>query len=181
VAQATFFVLRRGIDLRFYTVSDAYISFLQQFDPKVPNNGGAAYKGRKLYIGVVLEIGGHKYFAPLSSYKAKQDKISSSSCSLFKLHERGNENNKLGIISLNNMVPVPDSELVLLDLDGQDEQYKRMLLKQYEFIKESRDEIARRAAKLHNHVVVKRTPHFVLISCDIPTLVDQAIKYLPAT
>lgn len=174
-----FFFALREVLVRFYTVSDDYIRFLQGFDGKVPNNGGAAYKGSKVYVGVVLEIGNHRFFAPLSSYKPNQDRIDSSACSAFKLHERGNPDNKLGLISLNYMVPVPTTELVLLDVEALEPRYKRMVMKQYEFIKANRDEIYRRAAKLYEHVVVNRTPHFVRISCDIPTLVDQAAKYPP--
>lgn len=159
--------------MRFYTVSDEYINFLQQFDKKVPNNGGADYKNKKIYVGIVLEIGTHKFLAPLTSYKPAQDRIQSSSCSAFKLHERTNPDNKLGLISLNYMVPVPDSELLELDIEAQSDRYKRMLYLQYEFIKSNREEIIERAGKLYEHVVIKRSDFFVRISCDIPKLVDE--------
>ncbi|MDH4845037.1 MULTISPECIES: type III toxin-antitoxin system ToxN/AbiQ family toxin [Pseudomonas] len=159
--------------MRFYTVTDDYIAFLQQFDGKVPNNGGAGYKGKKVYVGVLLEIGNHKFLAPLTSYKPAQDRIQSSSCSAFKLHERTNPDNKLGLIALNYMVPVLDSELVELDIDAQEGRYKQMLYKQYEFIKANRQEIIDRATKLYEHVVIKRSDFFVRISCDIPKLVDE--------
>lgn len=159
--------------MRFYTVSDEYVQFLQKFDAKVPNNGGVAYKGVKVYVGVLLEIGNHKFLAPLSSYKPQHDRIDSSSPTAFKLHERLNPNNKLGMIALNYMIPVLDSEIAELDIDSQNEKYKKMLQKQYEFIKTRRTEIIERAAKLYEHVVVKRSTFFVRISCDIPKLVDE--------
>lgn len=160
--------------MRFYTVSDEYISFLQKFDGKVPNNGGTQYKNKKVYVGVVLEIGTHKFLAPLTSYKKEtQDRIPSSSPTAFKLHERGNPDNPLGLISLNYMVPVPESELIELDMEAQDGGYKRMLYLQYEFIKTNRDEIIARAAKLYEHIVIKRSAFFVRVSCDIPKLVDE--------
>lgn len=159
--------------MRFYTISDEYIAFLQQFDKKVPNSGGTNYKNKKVYIGVVLEIGTHKFLAPLTSHKEAHDRIQSSSCSAFKLHERTNPDNKLGLISINYMVPVPDSELIELDIDTQEYRYKRMLYMQYEFIKINREEIVNRAAKLYEHVVIKRSAFFVKISCDIPKLVDE--------
>ncbi len=140
--------------MRFYTVTDEYIAFLQKFDGKVPNNGGAGYKGRKVYVGVVLEIGKHKFLAPLTSYKPAQDRIQSSSCSAFKLHERTNPDNKLGLIALNYMVPVLDSELIELDIEAQSSPYKQMLYRQYEFIKSNRQEILNRAAKLSGCLVL---------------------------
>ncbi|MDT7517947.1 type III toxin-antitoxin system ToxN/AbiQ family toxin [Rhodoferax sp. TBRC 17660] len=159
--------------MRFYTVTDEYVKFLQQFDSKVPNNGGVNYKGSKVYVGVLLEIGSHKFLAPLSSYKPQQDRIDSSAPTAFKLHERLNPANKLGMIALNYMIPVLDSEIAELDVDAQSDKYKRMLQKQYEFIKAHRAEIIERAAKLYEHVVVKRSQFFVRISCDIPKLVDE--------
>ncbi|RJP65768.1 MAG: type III toxin-antitoxin system ToxN/AbiQ family toxin [Comamonadaceae bacterium] len=159
--------------MRFYTVSDEYITYLQGFDGKVPSNGGINYKGSKVYIGVVLEIGSHKFLAPLTSYKSTQEKIQSSSCTAFKLHERTNPGNKLGMISLNYLIPVLDSEIAELDMGAQNERYKKLLHLQYEFIKANREEIIERAAKLYEHVVVKRSPFFVRVSCDIPKLVDE--------
>ncbi|MBB4406391.1 type III toxin-antitoxin system ToxN/AbiQ family toxin [Agrobacterium radiobacter] len=159
--------------MRFYTVSDDYIAFLQKHDGRVYNNGGNGYKSKKAYIGIVLEIGSHKFVAPLTSYKPAQDRIQSSACSAFKLHERTNPSNKLGMVALNNMIPVPDDQITELDIEAQDSKYKRLLYKQYEFIKANQTEIMGRAAKLYEHVVIKRTDFYVKISCDIPKLVDE--------
>lgn len=163
--------------MKFYTVADDYVSFLQTFDKKVPNNGGAGYKGKKVYIGVVLEIDGHKFLAPLTSYKPDQERIKSSSPSAFKLHERTNPNNKLGLISLNYMVPVLENELAELDVAAQEEKYKKLLYLQYEFIKLNKADIIGRAQNLYEHVVVKKSDFFVRISCDIPVLIENYTNY----
>ncbi len=113
--------------MRFYVVDDAYISFLQKFDGKVSNNAGNHYKSRKPYIGIVFEVGTHKFLAPLTSYKPAHDRIQSSSCSAFKLHERTNPANKLGMIALNYMIPVLDGHIALLDIEAQEARYKAML------------------------------------------------------
>lgn len=163
--------------MRFYTVSDDYIRYLQQFDTKVPNNGGAGYKGSKIYVGVVLEIGNHRFLAPLTSYKPSQDRIQSSSCTAFKLHERTNPDNKLGMIALSYMLPVLESELVELDISAQPAKYQQMLQRQYDFIRPNQQEIMSRATKLHEHVVIKRSEFFVRVSCDISKLVDEYRNY----
>lgn len=163
--------------MRFYTVKDEYIQFLQQFDGKVPNNSGGGYRNKKVYIGVIIEIGHHKFLAPLTSYKPAQDRISSSSCSAFKLHERTNSDNKLGMISLNYMIPVLDSVIEELDIESQDPKYKRMLYLQYEFIKVNKEEIASRAQKLCEHVLVKKSEFYMRISCDISKLVSEYKHY----
>lgn len=161
-------------DLKFYTVSTAYLDHLQAVEPKVYYAKGAAYINAKPYIGIVLEISGHKFIAPLTSYKPKQDTIKSSSPAAFKLHERGNPGNKLGMVSLNNMIPIIDSEITPLDLEAQSHGYKKMLYKQFEFIKANSEEIKDKAAKLHHHVTVIRTPFYVKISCDFNVMIDAS-------
>lgn len=161
-------------DLKFYTVSTDYLDHLQAVEPKVYYAKGAAYINAKPYIGIVLEISGHKFIAPLTSYKAKQDSIKSSSFAAFKLHERGNPENKLGMVSLNNMIPIIDSEITLLDLQAQSPSYRNMLYKQFEFIKANSDEIKDRAAKLHHQVTVVRTPFYVNLSCNFTAMIDAS-------
>lgn len=164
-------------DLKFYTVSTAYLDHLRAVEPRVYYAQGAAYINAKPYVGIVLEVSGHKFLAPLTSHKPKHDSIKSSNVTVFKLHERGNPNNKLGMIALNNMIPVPEAEIALLDMAAQGERYQKMLHKQYEFIKENAVEIRERATKLHYQVTALRTPFYVKLSCDFTALVDASRTY----
>lgn len=163
--------------MRFYHINDAYLEHLRQFDGKVPQSAGAGYQEKKLYIGIVLEIGSHKFLAPLSSYKQYQDRIPASNVSIFKIHERGNPDNKLGVVALRYMLPVPDSELIPVDISQQNPRYQRMLYKQYEFLKTNQEAVKQAAAELYEHVVNKRTPFYVSLSCDISKLVDAQKDY----
>ncbi|SCH36348.1 Uncharacterised protein [uncultured Megasphaera sp.] len=49
--------------MRLYHVSDTYIQYLKQFDEKVPDNKNQ----KRPYVGIVVEVGGVTYYAPLSS------------------------------------------------------------------------------------------------------------------
>ena len=91
---------------------------------------------------------------------------------LFKLHERIDPMNKLGMIQLNNMIPVLDSEIFLLDIESQNSRYKSMLNKQYEFIKikENTSEIQKRAEHIYNLVAIKEHCFFKRISCNFKLL-----------
>ncbi|NET55960.1 MAG: type III toxin-antitoxin system ToxN/AbiQ family toxin [Symploca sp. SIO2E6] len=155
--------------MKFYIVSDAFIDFLKKIDNKVPNN----YKRNRAFVGIVLEINEHKYFAPLTSYKPKQDTIRTSLPTIMKLHERGNPSNKLGMIQLNNMIPVIESEIQLLDIENQPEPYRSMLYKQYEFINARVIEIKNKAKKLYDLVVDKKQDFYCKISCDFKSLEDN--------
>jgi len=53
--------------MRFYNITEQYISYLKTLDTKVPDNKG----GKRPYVGIVLEIEDIKYFAPFTSPKPK--------------------------------------------------------------------------------------------------------------
>lgn len=52
------------------------------------------------YTGVILEVNGMKYFAPMSSFKPKHCKMPE----MIDFIKLGN----LSVVNLNNMFPVPD-------------------------------------------------------------------------
>ena len=54
-------------ELNFYTVDPDYIEALQAVDPRVPNIKYETHD--KFACGVLFEIAGHEYFAPISSFK----------------------------------------------------------------------------------------------------------------
>ncbi len=157
----------------FYTVDDAYISYLKNIDRSVPNN----YQGKRPFIGIVLEVEGIKYLAPLTSYKAKQDQIKPGLPTILKLHERTNPTNKLGMVQINNMIPVNDEVIALLDLASQPEPYKSMLYKQYEFLKQHKEVLEHKANKLYQLVTVKNDSFFSRISCSFKALENACEKY----
>lgn len=152
--------------MKFYTVSDRYIAYLKTLDNKVPNN----YGGKRPYVGIILQINGHSYLAPLTSYKPKQDNLDSSNRTIFKIHEKGKPSNKLGMLHLNNMIPVIESETTLVDFLKLDAKYKILLTHQIDFIKSEQDAIKERAAKLYHSVVVLKNAHFSKLSCDFSVL-----------
>lgn len=151
--------------MKFYTVNDDYINYLKTIDTRVPNN----YNGKRPYIGVLLIINNHDYFAPLTSYKPQQDNIKNN-ITIYKLHEKDNESNKLGMIHLNNMIPIINSHLKPVIFKEQNDFYKRILMKQLEFIKSSQNEIIDRANKLYKAVTVTKESHFCKLSCDFKLL-----------
>ena len=113
--------------MRLYHVSDTYIQYLKQFDERVPDNKNQ----KRPYVGIVVEVGGVTYYAPLSSPKPKHLKMKNGKD--FRKINKG----VYGAINFNNMIPVPVEELLLIDFNAiQDKQYRRLLQHQYEYIKE---------------------------------------------
>ena len=112
--------------MKFYNVKDDYIQFLRGYDSKVSENKQES----RPYVGVVLEIDGIKYYAPFTSPKPKHRKMRNSK-DFRKIH-----NGKYGAINFNNMIPVPDEALILMDINNEpDLQYRRLLQNQYNDIK----------------------------------------------
>lgn len=140
--------------MKFYTVSVAYAQHLKEIDDKIPNVFDAAYKNPKAFIGVVLEVDGHKYLAPLTSKKSWHADVKSSSPNYFKLHETGKPDNDLGLINLKFMFPIIESEVTLIELDDMpDTKYKKMLYKQLQFIRVNSENIVKKAALLRQLVL----------------------------
>lgn len=125
--------------MKFYHIKDDYINFLRQFDSRVSQNKNET----RPYVGIVLEIGSIKYYAPFSSPKLKHKKMKNGK------DFRKINNGIYGAINFNNMIPVFDSELILIDIERiEDVQYRRLLQNQYKAIKKDEEAILKTAQNL---------------------------------
>lgn len=129
--------------MNLFRIKDEYIKYLKQIDSTVPDN----YNETRPYIGVVVECDGIKYYAPLTSPKLKHQTMKND-----KDFRRIN-GGKLGAINFNNMIPVPDSEIIAVIInDEKDAQYKRLLQNQYVCIQKDQDAIENTAKRLRTLV-----------------------------
>lgn len=138
--------------LNFYIIDDKYITYLSQFDKHIAYN-----KNQKIpYIGVVIIVKEHYYFAPLFSPKPKH-KTYKDNLTFFKIVNSKTKEN-LGIIRFSDMIPVPQECVYLLDLKKQSYAYKRLLSNQYTYINipTNRQKILDKSAKLYNIVTRER-------------------------
>ena len=130
--------------MKFYNVKDDYIQFLRGYDSMVAENK----QGSRPYVGVVFDVDGIKYYAPFTSPKPKHQKMKNGK-DFRKIH-----NGKYGAINFNNMIPVPDEALILMDISNEpDEQYKRLLQNQFHDIKKDADAIMETAGNLRNLIL----------------------------
>ena len=107
--------------LDFYYIESDYLHFLRdkyKGDIHVPYVDYVT--NDKFFIGIVLQIGNHKYFAPVSSNKR-------TTFSSFNI-KRGKKT--ISSIRLNYMFPVVDGVYSKIDFnDIQDKQYRNLLTK----------------------------------------------------
>ena len=89
------------IKFKWYFVNKDYIDYLKKYDKFIQNiNYGE--NALKPYVGIVFKINNFNYFAPISSMKNKYQNLKEDK-DLIKI-----KSNKkvLGIINLNNMLPI---------------------------------------------------------------------------
>ncbi|MCD8015321.1 MAG: type III toxin-antitoxin system ToxN/AbiQ family toxin [Lachnospiraceae bacterium] len=130
--------------MKFYNVKDDYIRFIREYDNKVAVNK----RESRPYVGIILEVDGIKYYAPFTSPKPKHQKMRNGK-DFRKIHD-----GKYGAINFNNMIPVPDEAVLLMDIDNEpDEQYRRLLQNQYRSVKKDTDAIIKTARNLRTLVL----------------------------
>ena len=86
--------------LNFYTIVENYIEYLSRFDKHIAYNKNQ----KRPYIGVIIVVESHYYFAPLFSPKPKH-KTYKENLTFFKIINQKNKEN-LGIIRFSDMIPV---------------------------------------------------------------------------
>lgn len=132
--------------LFFYEIDPQYIDYLSQFSEHLFHNAKKQQKYSRKYIGILFEINGMKYFAPLSSYKEKHSKLSES-LDLIKI---GN----MAVLNLNNIFPVPEGVYKLKDpATEQNQQYRVLLNNEYRIIKQKADLIIKNAELIYRYKI----------------------------
>jgi len=116
------------VDLNFYEVSDKYIDYIVEFDNKVAFNKVLERRFKRKYIGILIKIEDKNYIAPLSSFKEKHKNMDDN-IDFIKV-------GTYSVINLNNMFPVPVSELSIVDISSiGDRKYKDLLEAEYRVCK----------------------------------------------
>ena len=146
-------------ELRVYSISDAYIEYLREHNPNVYSNKIDNRIHTRKYIGVVIEIAGYKYYIPMSSPKETDYQVAGngkvikkSIVPIMRIVVKNNkgENELKGTLRISHMIPVPESELELYDLDNEpDAEYKDLVQNEVIFIRKQRDKIVANAQLLY--------------------------------
>ena len=146
--------------MKLYTVTDKYINYLRKFDNKVyDNKENNRYVTRK-YLGIVLKINKISYYIPMSSPKKsdyKNNNIRKSIIPIIRIisnEELDNVPVLKGTLRISNMIPVPDSELILYEPKNEmDKNYKILVEKELEFIDKNEQLIRKYARIIYNQKI----------------------------
>ena len=163
--------------LNFYIIEDNYIKYLSQFDKHVAYNKNE----KRPYIGIVIMVNNHYYFAPMFSPKQKH-RMYKDNLSFFRIINSKTKND-LGIIRFSDMIPVPEKCVCLLDVKSKSYGYKRLLSEQYSYINkpESRLKITEKSDKLYKIVTKngksRMAKFYKDLSCDFKLLEEKSTLY----
>jgi len=148
--------------LRIYEIKSEYIQYLANYQKHIflQTDG----RDKRKYIGIVLEINGLNYFAPLSSYKDKHKKMRET-VDFIKIKD-------YAVINLNNMIPVPADQIIELDINKEKDLCYRFLLQaECREVNRQKNRIRKNAEIVYSHkmhngtltTLAKRTNDFIML------------------
>lgn len=155
--------------LNFYEVDDKYIEYLSLYDEKIMNAKIKERKFKRKYIGILFEINNVLYIAPLSSYKEKHNRMKER-IDFIKI---GNKS----VINLNNMFPVNEKNIKRVDIEKEeDENYRQLLRNEYNLCVPKFKRIIKNANALYKQVVKYNMP-IKQRCCNFKLLESICIEY----
>ena len=168
--------------IKLYEIDETYINYLKQYDNKLLSNHFKTHNRK--YLGVGLKINNNDYFMPLSSPDAKDyDKFGNprkTIVPIFRIFDH--KKNFLGKVLINNMIPVPSSELVPYDIQKEkDLKYKSLITKQVRVLNKNDKTLIKNAKLLYKQKNMKFNIKYLKATVDFKVLENAKNKYVNRT
>lgn len=155
--------------LLFYEIDEKYIDFLSQFSEHLFHNAKVSQTYSRKYVGILFEINGIKYFAPLSSFKPKHKRLSET-VDFIKIGD-------MAVINLNNMFPVPETAYSLKNPNTEkSQQYRTLLNNEIRIIKQKTEQIINNAKTVYNHKITNDGKSKLSQRCNDFKLLEEKFK-----
>lgn len=152
---------------KFYEVNKGYVKFLQKHEGKIPN---ISYETNdKFLCGVLFDINGMKYFAPISSFTKPQKTnvlIKSASGKI------------ISSVRLSFMFPIPDQLVRVKDFSQEEYRYKRLLMEELDFCNKNSHKIMKKALYIYQTVKYGSDALLKKNCCDFDRLESVYTQYL---
>lgn len=153
--------------LAFYDVNEDYVNFLKTIDPKIPN---IKYDtNNKFVCGVVLDVNGIQYYAPVSHMNKKQQ-------TNFLIYQG---DRAIASVRFSFMFPAPMEVLTKKDfkaISQYDSQYANLLATELSYCSSHSEALMKKALSVYkigcnkDHVLNK-------VCCDFPALEQGYMNY----
>jgi protein AbiQ len=123
--------------LKFYDIDENYLNYLKTFDRQVPN---IRYnKFNKFFCGIVIQVGQHDYFAPVTPL-TKQQRTN------FLIYDKGRA---ISSIRFSFMIPAFSEIIKLKDFSAQPQTYQDLLNVEIKYCNQKADEIFSKAEQVY--------------------------------
>ena len=161
--------------MKIVRVNTDYCDYLRKFDSKVAYN--KKEKELRPFIGILFEIEGCEYFAPLSSPKPKHKKMKNT-IDFLKIKE-----GELGAVNFNNMIPVQRNNYYIIDLNKQTEtleaeKYRNLLREQLMWLNSNYIQVKDKSYKLYTLYNKGKLPETMRERCcNFKLLEEKCLKY----
>lgn len=160
----------------FYRINEEYNRYLQNYEKekrgitKVPN---IRYTDRnKFAFGAVMRVNDMNYYVSVSSFDKKQE-------ANILIRVPGDAKEIKGALRFNYMVPVPEECIKRLIIkDVEDEKYRTLLNKEYQFCMDNSERIQKKANKIYEMVTTNRKQILTDNSCDFKILEQGYQEYV---
>lgn len=160
----------------FYRINEEYNRYLQNYEKekrgitKVPN---IRYTDRnKFAFGAVMCVNDMNYYVSVSSFDKKQE-------ANILIRVPGDAKEIKGALRFNYMVPVPEECIKRLIIkDVEDEKYRTLLNKEYQFCVDNSERIQKKANKIYEMVITNRKQILTDNSCDFRILEQGYQEYV---
>ena len=150
------------MSIHLFSVSDEYISRLSTIDHRVLSNHENDRKHNRPYVGFLVFIEPFHYFLPLSSKDPRDygedGKLKPSTQTILRMVLQNGT--FLGKVLLNNMIPVPLSQIQEISLNKharfsnqEDSNYGLLLIKEARWIDEHKDSIVKKANWVYRYKI----------------------------
>ena len=154
----------------FYTIDSAYLDFLRQHEQRIPLTTYPAHE--KFFCGVVLNINGVNYFAPVSHYNQPNR-------TTFVIKDK-NDQKILSSVRLNYMFPALPSVVQRLDIKQlykKDPKYAVLVTKELRYCSRHESDLRNMAMSVYR---IGCNPNHVLhqLCCDFSKLESVYKSYL---
>ena len=131
--------------LDFYEVNAEYISYLMQFDTRVPRvDYSVTGRHEKFLCGIVLSVGGYDYFAPISSFSTQQRT---------NVIIKNEEGKAISSIRFSFMIPMPPGVFTVKSIQNESSpEYRRLLDWELDYCIRNANAIFRTANKMSEKI-----------------------------
>lgn len=166
-------------DFKLYKVDMKYIRNLHNIDDKVLSVSPQTGKDNRVFVGIVIICGIHKYCIPFLSPKEKHKKMKNS-MDFSKIEVNGK---LLGVLNFNLMIPIEEEQLQLVDttIFKRDREnikyYKRLCAQELEWCQTNSEVICNKANVLYKKYISNDSFASRNRCLNFPKLEEECEKY----